>query len=224
MVPGTCIKLAKHLQSRSRRLMASEQEKKIWPGPLRTNLDVGTSASGSMPPGRGTSKQLIKAHNRAQPTPSRGRISVPTKATLTHHLCVLPRNPWVIYERIEYTTKQGLDSGSKAILSRRRQHATEAPDDCLYVIKHLESHAKSEPIKTLPKLRHEHLVTLHCVFREERMFALVYEEMDLSLQQILGIDRETLINDREREQMPIESICGQVSRPAKSTVCLSLKH
>ena len=207
--------------------MALEQDKKIWPGSLRPTHDLGTSASGPMPPRRGTSKELNRAHNRAhnraQPTPSRCRISVPTKATLTHHLCVIPRNPWVIYERIEYTTKQGLNYGSKAILSRRRQPVTEAPDDCLYVIKHLESHAKSKPIKTLPKLRPEHLVTLHCVFREDRMFALVYEEMDLSLQQILGIDREALINDREREQMPIESICGQVSRPAKSAVYISLK-
>ena len=180
-----------------------------WPAWRPEKQDVqhrSDSSSSSLPP------HLVRPPLPPAKKPrNHGPQIVPTKKMLAHHLCIITKTVWDFYECIEHTTKQGRDVSSKAVISRRLQSGSESTDKCLYIIKQIEGKPEANPVMTLPKIEHKHLVTLHCAFREGGNISLVYEGMDLSLHQILGVDPKSLMYE-----MPIASICGQVCRLVNS--------
>ncbi|EGP82390.1 uncharacterized protein MYCGRDRAFT_97575 [Zymoseptoria tritici IPO323] len=120
----------------------------------------------------------------------------------------LLRQPWwKIYEGLEYSSNQGSDNGA-VILSRRIQRRDEPPDS-LYVIQK-EPYHLSDEVRTILKPMHDNIVTLYQVFHYEETLSFVYEEMDISLEQIFLLDVDPWsINPSQRDEQ-IASISQQV--------------
>lgn len=141
--------------------------------------------------------------------PTRNRFVVPTQNALNHSLGLLRQPWWKIYEGLEYSSNQGSDNGA-VILSRRIQRRDEPPDS-LYVIQK-EPYHLSDEVRTILKPMHDNIVTLYQVFHYEETLSFVYEEMDISLEQIFLLDVDPWsINPSQRDEQ-IASISQQVSR------------
>ena len=126
---------------------------------------------------------------------------------LDHSLCLLRKPVWKFFQGLEYASNQGTDDGD-TILSRKRQPPSERPD-CLYVIKK-ERNRAAKDIANLSKPIHENIVALYQVFSHENTISFVYEEMDLSLEQIFLLDIDPWSINPTCKDAQIAAICSQV--------------
>jgi len=118
----------------------------------------------------------------------RKKILGPSALTLAHRLCVLDKNIWTVYASMFQAGNQGSDEGASVSLSRLRQNPDEKPDP-LYIVKR-EAIDAARIVSTFVKPSASNVVTLHCAFRHDDFVYTVYEEMDLSLTQVLSFDLE----------------------------------
>ena len=196
--------------------------KDVFPGPQHSNLGVpgGTSCSalqtGTPRPAPNVLKR--KANNDlhgSDPTlhkhlQTHNQFLVPTKTALDHSLCLFRKPWWDFYEGVEYASNQGA-AGAATILSRRRQLPNERPD-ALYVIKK-QVLATNPGIRNVAKPIHDNIVTLFQVFHHEGVVSFVYEEMDVSLEQVFLLDIDPWSINPEHKDSQIAAICSQ-ERPS----------
>lgn len=149
-----------------------------WPGSKKATAHEDQDVSGveiPVPP---------KIPNRlSKPGHLHNPYVVPTRAALEHSLVVNQRSIWDIYEGLEYSTNQGKDYKGRTIVSRKRN----APPEALSVIKQHEFEIKSS-LASLTKPLNSSLVGLYQVFYDGTTLSIVYEEMDISLEQVLSLD------------------------------------
>ncbi|KAF2210283.1 hypothetical protein CERZMDRAFT_86326 [Cercospora zeae-maydis SCOH1-5] len=196
--------------------------KEFFPGPQHSSLEAsgGTSCSALQAgtPSRTTNVLKRKANtdlHGSDPTVQKhvqtcNPFPVPTKTALDHSLCLFPKPWWDIYEGVEYASNQGA-AGAATILSRKRQLPKERPD-ALYVIKK-QALAINPAIRNVAKPIHDNIVTLFQVFHHEGVVSFVYEEMDVSLEQVFLLDIDPWSINPEHKDSQIAAICSQ-ERPS----------
>ncbi|KAK5111089.1 hypothetical protein LTR85_012264 [Meristemomyces frigidus] len=173
---------------------------------------------GDVPPPRVESRTAMSAHQGRQP---RAKLAlhhnphaVPTAHALNHSIVLTPKSVWDFYEAIEYSDNQGDTSQGHATLSRRRRSHPEK-DERLFVIK--EQRWPSEhPLQHFKKPQCQYLVELYGAFRSDATLWTVYEEMDMSLEQIFELDCDPWTINAGQKDAQISAISYQPEDDCKS--------
>ncbi|KAK4551573.1 hypothetical protein LTR86_011074 [Recurvomyces mirabilis] len=135
-------------------------------------------------------------------------FTVPTHLTMQYGVCISRRDVWDIYSAIAYTHNQGTEWFGRTITSGRRQtgHGTAHP---LYTIKQEEINSNAA-LQPLPKPLHPNVTVLHHVFCNNATISFVYEEMDMSLSQVLSHPLEPSISYPAQSHRLIGAIFKQI--------------
>lgn len=111
---------------------------------------------------------------------------VPTARALNQSIVITPMCVWELYEAIELCDNQGTcpDRNSSVICCRKTSSEAQ---DCLFVVKEQRWSGGAIP-RHVVKLRSPYIVDLHSAFFQDGTVWTIYEEMDLSLEQIFELD------------------------------------
>jgi hypothetical protein len=133
---------------------------------------------------------------------------VPTARALNQSIVITPMCVWELYEAIELCDNQGTCPDRDPSVICRRKTSSEA-QDCLFVVKEQRWSGGAIP-RHVVKPRSPYIVDLHSAFFQDGTVWTIYEEMDLSLEQIFELDCDPWTVDPGRKDLQISSISAQV--------------
>ena len=134
---------------------------------------------------------------------------VPTALALDQSIVVTPRYIWDLYEAIECCSNQGDSHSGNVFLSRRRRTTNERQEG-LFVVKE-QRWTGNHGLKHFTKPKCPHLVELLGAFSNEDTLWTLYEEMDLSLDQIFALDCDPWSISPGTKDSQIAAIAAPVS-------------
>lgn len=141
----------------------------------------------------------------------RNLFTVPTARSLDHSIVVVAKTVWDLYEAIEFCSNQGEDLRSHTILGRRK-NTHPHQDENLFIVKQYQ-YTSNDEIRNFTKPRSQFLVELHSAFCAGTHFWMLYEEMDLSLEQVLALDCDPWTVNPGQKMNQIAAIASQVPLP-----------
>ena len=133
---------------------------------------------------------------------------VPTARALNQSIVITPMCVWDLYEGIELCDNQGTCPDRKSGVICRRKTSSEA-QDCLFVVKEQRWSGGAIP-RHVVKPRSPYIVDLHSAFFQDGIVWTLYEEMDVSLEQIFELDCDPWTVDPGRKDRQIGAISSQV--------------
>lgn len=133
---------------------------------------------------------------------------VPTARALNQSIVITPMCVWELYEAIELCDNQGTCPDRNSSVICRRKTSSEA-QDCLFVVKEQRWSGGAIP-RHVVKPRSPNIVDLHSAFFQDGIVWTIYEEMDLSLEQIFELDCDPWTVDPGRKDLQISAISAQV--------------
>lgn len=114
------------------------------------------------------------------------RHMVPTAGALNQSIVITRMSVWDLYEQIEFCDNQGeCSEGKSSVICRRKAPA--AKEECLFVIKE-QRWSGNALLSHCVKPQSAHLVDLQSAFCSGDILWTIYEEMDISLEQIFELD------------------------------------
>jgi len=133
---------------------------------------------------------------------------VPTARALNQSIVITPICVWELYEAIELCDNQGTCPDRNSSVICRRKTSSDA-QDCLFVVKEQRWSGGAIP-RHVVKPRSPYIVDLHSAFFQDGTVWTIYEEMDLSLEQIFELDCDPWTVDPGRKDLQISAISAQV--------------
>ncbi|GAB7336292.1 hypothetical protein MBLNU13_g09040t1 [Cladosporium sp. NU13] len=133
---------------------------------------------------------------------------VPTARALNQSIVITLICVWELYEAIELCDNQGTCPDRNSSVICRRKTPSEA-QDCLFVVKEQRWSGGAIP-RHVVKPRSPYIVDLHSAFFQDGTVWTIYEEMDLSLEQIFELDCDPWTVDPGRKDLQISAISAQV--------------
>lgn len=161
-----------------------------------------------------------RSNDRGPPLFHLNPHKIPTHHTLNHSIVVTDKPVWDLYDALEYCVNQGDCPWGAPILSRRRGVNSEH-NKTLYVIKR-HRWTSNDVLRHFTKPSCPYLVALHSAFYADSTLWIVYEEMDISLDQIFELDRDpwTIAPEgRDRQIAAISHQAGGKFTHITSTAC-----
>ncbi|EMC97299.1 hypothetical protein BAUCODRAFT_23622 [Baudoinia panamericana UAMH 10762] len=136
------------------------------------------------------------------------QVGVPTARTLSHNVVIVKKRVWDLYQPIDYPVNQGHKVHTSMFLCRRKNSSSDT--DKLYVIQEQKSFETGRLLH-FSKPKSQYLVELYGAFTMHGTLWTIYEEMDLSLEQVLGLRCGPWTIHPERKHNQIGSIAYQAS-------------
>lgn len=133
---------------------------------------------------------------------------VPTARALNQSIVITLMCVWELYESIELCDNQGTCQDGKSSIICRRKTSSET-QDCLFVVKEQRWSGGAIP-RHCVKPRSSYLVDLHSAFFQDNTLWTLYEEMDVSLEQIFELDCDPWTIDPGNKDRQISAISFQV--------------
>ncbi|KAK1809301.1 hypothetical protein LTR12_016330 [Friedmanniomyces endolithicus] len=182
---------------------------------LHTNHDASEQkddSSTSLPVPKPTQRPRIeelKPHVLSRAAGMRSHFRVPTAQSLNHSIVIIEKTVWDLYEAIAFCSNQGEDEPAGCTILSRRKRTHPHQDESLFVVKQHQS-PLPEGIRHFVKPRSRFLVELHGAFHSGAHLWTLYEEMDLSLEQIFALDCDPWTICPGEKDAQISAIASQV--------------
>ncbi len=160
---------------------------------MHTNHDASEqkdNSSASLPVPIRTQRprtEELRPHLLSRAAGMRNHFRVPTTQSLNHSIVIIEKTVWDLYEAIAFCSNQGEDEPAGYTILSRRKRTHSHQDESLFVVKQHQSRLP-EGIRHFVKPRSRFLVELHGAFHSGAHLWTLYEEMDLSLEQIFALD------------------------------------
>ncbi|TKA66808.1 hypothetical protein B0A55_11078 [Friedmanniomyces simplex] len=127
---------------------------------------------------------------------------------MRHGICVSSRYVWKVYCGLAYTEAQETDNGGWTVTSTRRPSG----DGTVYPLFAVKQERITKDVSRQPILKpvHPNVTALHQIFYHDAIISFVYEEMDMTLSQVLSLPLHSRMTHPAMRHRMIGAILKQV--------------